>query len=545
MTLVPLHELVVGSTRPLLLVFMAAVLLVLLIACANVANLLLARATARTQEISLSAALGASRGRIVRSLLAEGVVLSGGGAVIGLALAWGGTRAFKALAPAAIPRVDQVAVNGRMLMCALLVAAASAMLCTLAPAWRATRLRLGEDLHEGGRTTGRRGRVGAGLVVAELALAATLLSGAGLLVRNFRAMGSWSPGFEEEHLTTVQLFASHDRYPDPAAVSALWQRVEEAMRSVPGVLDVGETSAGPIFGGGDGSDEIRRAGEGGASHLVTGAWFDVSPGYFRAMGIPLLRGRAITEQDAASGPAVAIVNETLARKLWPEGVPPSARVTLPHLRRSVDVVGVVRDVPPIRPGAAAEPQIFWSNRQYPRWGTYFVVRSQVPPARIARVLRSRVSGIDPELSPSNMSTMTELVARKLVRPRFNMMVLGVFAATALLLAAIGTYGLLAYLVSRRTREFGVRVALGCQPRRLVAGVLREGFALALAGMAVGAVGAVALGRALAHAIEGTAAFDATTFVTSLVVLSAVVLVACALPALRAGRVDPVAALRAE
>lgn len=542
----PLRDLVVGGTRPLLLVFMSAVLLVLLAACFNLANLLLARAASRTRELSLSAALGATRGRLVRWLLGEALVLSLGGAILALALGWGGVHAFKLLAPPGVPRLDEVRVDARVWLFALAVTVGCALLFGLVPALRATRLDIADALRDGARTaTGRKGRLRPVLVVAELALAATLLAGAGLLVRNFRTMSDWRPGFEQEHLTTFQLFASHDRYADEAAIVGLWQRVEQALATVPGVVSVGEASAGPVFGGGDGASELRAEGARASLTPVTGEWFDVSPTYFRTMGIPLVRGRGITPQDVAGAPPVAVVNQALARRLWPAGLPPVARITLPELKRTVDVVGVVRDVPPLRPDAAPQPQIFWSDRQFPRGARYFVVRSAVPPERIARLLRTRVAAVDPELTPSSITTVAQLVSNKLVRPRFNMLLLVVFAATALALAAVGTYGLLAYLVSRRTREFGVRLALGCLPRGILTGVVREGLALALAGMAIGAAGALVLGRALAHAVEGTQPFDATSFLASFAILAGVVLVACALPARRASRVDPVAALRAE
>ncbi len=542
-----LRDLEIGGVRPLLLVFMGAVLLVLLVACANLANLLLARAVARSRELSLSAALGASRARLVRSLLCEALLLSLGGAVVGMALAWLGTRAFKLFAPPTIPRLDEVHVDGRVLLFALAAAVGSGLIFALLPALRVTRLELSGALREGARTaTGRRGRLRPTLVVAELALAATLLAGAGLLVRNFRAMSTWAPGFEEEHLTTFQLFASESRYADDAAVSLLWQRIEAAVRAAPGVRSVAEASAGPIFGGGDGVQEIRREGASATGAAVTAAWFDVSPTYFRTLGVPVLRGRDIDEHDLPGAPPVALVNRSLERRLWPGGVPLGARISLPGKNNlSFQVVGVVRDVPPILPGTPPAPELYWSNRQHPRWATYFIVRSTVPPDRLTRLLRSSVTSVDPEMAPSTITTVPQLIAHKLVRPRFNMLLLAVFAATALALAAVGTYGLLAYLVSQRTREFGVRMALGCRPRRVVTGVLREGLALALAGMAIGAAGAAVLGRALAHAVQGTRPFDATSLLASLAILAGVVVVACALPARRASRIDPVAALRAE
>ncbi|HEV8217916.1 MAG TPA: ABC transporter permease, partial [Gemmatimonadaceae bacterium] len=445
------QDLVIGDVKPVLLVFLGAVSLVLLVACANVANILLARGSARRGEMALRAALGASRWRIARALLAESFLLAAAGAALGVLAANWGTSAFKALAPAGVPRIDEVSVNGTVLLFALSLAIATTLLFGLVPAIRVARSDLANTLRQGGRAlSGRGSRLGRALVVGELALALTLTFGASLLARSFASLTAWNPGFDREHLITFSLFAPSEHYPRPEAIVELWRRTERELGALPGVVGVGTTSAGPLFGGGDGADNVRYQAD-GASHRAPAEWFDMSPGYFATLGVPVVRGRSLDESDRRGMPDVAVVNETMARRFWPNENPIGKQLSMFDDRATVDIVGVVRDIPEVNPSTPTPARIFWSNRQSPRGFTYFLVRTSVAPASLVPAIRQRLQSIDRDLIPGNIQTMPELMTAHLKTPRFDLTLLLTFAVAALVLAAIGTYGLFAYHVARRTR----------------------------------------------------------------------------------------------
>jgi putative ABC transport system permease protein len=367
-----------------------------------------------------------------------------------------------------------------------------------------------------------------------------------LLARSFAAVSSWKPGFEREHLLTFSLFASVEKQPDSRAVTRLWNAVEAELRSIPGVTEVGSTSAGPLFGGGDGSAEIVLAGR----TTPTGAsaeWFNVSPGYFKTLGVPFLRGHDLDRRDSVTGVRPVLVNETLGRRYWPGEDPVGKRFAFTINRTSVDaeIVGMVRDVPPITPGEPVRGEMYWSDRQEPRGFSYFVLRTSVPPASVMPTVRARLAALDPDLDPSNVRTMPELIGEELTSPRFDMLLLVAFAVAALVLSAVGTYGLFAYVVSRRTRELGIRLALGAAPRQLVGAVLRDGLGIGAVGVAIGAVGSVMASRVLRGMVSGVSGIDPITLAASALVLLVVAAVACLTPARRAGAVDPVVTLSAE
>jgi len=542
-----LQDLVVGRVRPILLVFLAAVFLVLLIACANVANLLLARSNARAREIAVRAALGAARPRIARILLVESFVLALGGALLGVAMAQWGTAGFQKFAPPGIPRIENVHVDTRVLGFALLLAVTTTIVFGLVPALRASRVDLAHAIREGGRPASRqRSRLGALLVAAELALALMLVTGAGLLTRSFAAVSSWSPGFEREHLLTFSLFADMEKHNTRRSITALWNDVERQLRSVPGVTAVGSTSAGPLFGGGDGAAQILFPGV-QPSEQSSAAWFNVSPGYFGTLGVSMVRGRDLEARDSVAGPRQVLVNQTFARRFSDRVDPVGRRFALKVGDKPVDaeIIGVVADVPPITPGEPVNAEVYWSDRAEPRGFSYFVVRTSVPPASVMPTVRARLAALDPDLSPSNVSTMPELVHEELVAPRFDMLLVIVFAVAALMLAAVGTYGLFAYVVSRRTRELGIRLALGAAPMNLVGSVIRDGLLVALGGIVVGAAGAAVASRILRSFVAGVSGLDAVTLALSAFALLVVAAVACLVPARRAGSVDPVVTLSAE
>lgn len=539
-----LQDLVVGNVKPVLLVFLGAVALVLLVACANVANLLLARGSGRSAELALRSALGASRGRIVRGLLVESFLLALFGAALGVIAADWGTTAFKAIAPAGVPRIEEVRVDGRVLGFALVLSVVTTLIFGLVPAFRAARVDLSQALREGGRTSStRRSRFGQLLVVGELALALTLTFGSALLVRSFAALTAWQPGFEREHLLTFTLFVPTDGRNRMEYLPALWRRIEGDLAAVPGIVSAGSASAGPLFGGSE-RDDVRFRTE-DAERRSSARWYDVSPDFFQTLGVPLVRGRPLDESDRPGGADVVLVNESLARKFWPNEDPLGKRISLFQDRLSVQVVGVVRDVPPVNPDQPVEPEIYWSNRQQPRGFTYFLVRTSVPPASIVPVVRQRLRAIDTDLDPHSVRSMPELMAQNLKTPRFQMLLLVTFGAAALLLAAVGTYGLFAYMVARRRREIGIRLALGADARQIVATVLRDGLTLAGVGIVAGFAASIALSRVMRGMVAGITTLDPTALVASAIVLMLVALLACLGPARRASRVDPAVTLAAE
>ena len=539
------QDLVIGDVKPVLLVFLGAVSLVLLVACANVANLLLARGSARTGEMALRAALGASRWRIARGLLVESLLLAITGAAIGILAANWGTAAFKVLAPAGIPRIDEVRVNGTVLAFALSLAIVTTLLFGLVPAIRVARTDLANTLRQGGRAlSGRSTRLGHALVVGELALALTLTFGASLLARSFASLTAWNPGFEREHVLTFSLFAPSEHYPRPEAIAGLWQRLETEIGALPGVTAVGTASAGPLFGGGDGADNVRFQAD-GANHRAPAEWFDASPGYFAALGVPMVRGRSLEERDQRGTLDVAVVNETMARRFWPNENPVGKQIAMFDDRATFEVVGVVRDIPEVNASVPTPARVFWSNRQSPRGFTFFLVRTSVTPASLSTAIRQRLRGIDRDLIPSNVQTMPELMATHLKTPRFDMTLLLTFAAAALLLAAIGTYGLFAYHIARRTREIGIRIALGAAPRTILGSVVRDGLDARPVGDGVGVAASLALSRVVRGLVTGISTIDPIALVASALVLIAIALAACIAPARRASSVDPAVTLAAE
>ena len=540
-----LQDLVIGDVKPVLIVFLGAVSLVLLVACANVANLLLARGSARSGEMALRAALGASRWRIARSLLVESFLLAIAGALLGILAANWGMSAFKVLAPSGVPRIEEVRVNGLVLGFALSLAMVTTLLFGLVPAVRVAGSDLANTLRQGGRAvSGRGSHLGRALVAGELALALTLTFGASLLARSFASLTAWNPGFEREHLLTFSLFAPSEHYPRPEAVAGLWQRLETEIAGLPGVVSVGTTSAGPLFGGGDGADNAHYQAD-DARHRAPVEWFDMSPGYFAALGVPVVRGRALDEADRRGTPDVAVVNEAMARRFWPNENPIGKQVAMFDDRATFQIVGVVRDIPEVNSSTPTPARMFWSNRQSPRPFTFFLVRTSVAPASLASAIRQRLRDIDRNLIPSNVQTMPELMTMRLKTPRFDMTLLFMFAVAALALAAIGTYGLFAYHIARRTREIGIRIALGAAPRTILGTVLRDGLMLGLLGIAFGVAASVALSRVVRGLVAGISTTDPLALGASALVLIAIALAACLAPARRASTVDPAVTLAAE
>jgi putative ABC transport system permease protein len=543
-----LHERTVRAVRPALLVFMAAVLLMLLIACSNVANLFLARASAREREFAVRLAMGAGRARLVRQLLVEALLHAALGGVLGVLGATWAVDLFSALAPSWFPRLDSVRLDAQVLAFTVGISALTSLLFGLAPLLTAARLNPSEALQEGRGSGGLpgAGRIREALAVVEIALACVLLVGAGLLMRSFANLLDWRPGFERSNLLMVQVFSSPGKYPRIEPVIELYRRGVEEIRGVPSVVAASAGSALPLNGG-DGDEEFVIEGRPAprAGTLPTAWWFDVSPGYFRTLGVPLVRGRAFTPADGRGAPKVAIINETMARRYWPHSDPLGQRVHMVPHQATFEIVGVVGDVHPFRPDEAPRPEIYWPFAQVPRWAIILFARTSGPPERAVPAIRARLEALDPDMDIGRALTMEELVARQLVSPRFNLCLMAILALAALVLALVGIYGVMSFFIARRTREIGVRMALGAHPAGILRMVLRRGLILAGLGLLAGLAGALAATRLLRALLVGVAPTDPWTFAAIAPLLLAVAMGACYIPARRATRVDPFLALRHE
>ena len=385
----------------------------------------------------------------------------------------------------------------------------------------------------------------AGLVVGEVALGLVLLVGAGLLGRAFLEVAAWEPGFERDRLVVFWALASDGRYENGHEVVASFEEISAELTALPSVDAVGMASAGPLFGGRE-TTSFRVSGSGGdnGTRDAVARWYDMDPGYFRTMGIPLLEGRYFDAADDSAGAPVVIVNRTLAERFFHEGRAVGGRIDLEG-RGLVDVIGVVADVHPFRPDAAPEPEVYWPIAQRTRFASHYVLRTPGDPAALERAVRARVAAVAPDVSVNGFRTMDDLVGRGLVSPRFNLAVLGIFAAVALFLATIGIYGVISYNVSRRTHEIGLRKALGADRTRIVSQIVRQGFSPALAGLALGIVGALALTRLMAGMLYGVRPTDPATLVLVTLVFALIAAVACWIPARRAAALEPMDAMRTE
>jgi putative ABC transport system permease protein len=533
----------VASARPALWIFLAATAFVLLISCANVAGLLLVRTTRRAPEFAVRVSLGAGRARIVRESVADSLVIALVGGSLGLLLSLWTTRAFAVLAPSSIPRLDEVAIDGRVVLFAFAVSVTTAVLFGLVPAWHASGTDVLTALKGQRHGTGRERRWRSGLVIIELGLAFVLLVGAGLLVRTFDRLVQWNPGFERAGVITSWMLAPPATYRTTRAAVEVLERARESVASAPGIHAVALGSGGPLFGGIE-SDSLSVKSRSGADIVEAPVnWFDVSPEYFETLGIAVVKGRAFSAEDMAGAPPVAIINRSLAKRFFGAQDPLGHRVTV--MDHTSEIVGIVDDVRPYRPDLATAPEIYWPIQQYPRLAAYLIVR--VAPAGVAteRLIRARVAAVDPQVQLTPVMSLDERFARTLVTPRFNMLLLVVFALVAIALAAVGVVGVVGYSVASRTREIGIRIALGASPPRIVAEVVRHALTLAAAGTLLGLGGAVALGRALGSLLYGLAPTDGVALSGALIGFGIVVFGACYLPARRAAAIKPLSALRAD
>ena len=542
-----LHQELVGDFRTALLVLLAAAGLVLLIACANVSSLLLAGAAGRSREVAVRLALGAARGRLVRQALTESLLLTLAGGALGLLLGSWGVKGLLALTPQPIPRSEEIGVDALVVAFAVGVCLLTALLAGLGPALRAAQGDPGEALQEGGRRAAgsrRGGRFLGLLVVLELALSLPLLLGAGLLARSLGHLEEVPLGFRADGVLTLRFELLPHSYAGPPELVSFYRRVLDELQDVPGVTAVGSTSSLPLTGLYD--ITLTTALPGSDREHPTGYRL-VSPGYFAAFGIPVEAGREFTGQDGADAPAVAVVNRALADTLWPGENPVGKMVNqgTPGGFVTREVVGVVGDVLHAGPAVPARPELFAPVLQSPVRFTALVVRTGQDPAALAPAVVAAVRRLDPKLVISGVQPVQPLVDASLAAPRFRLILAGVLAGVALVLAALGLYGLTAYTVGLRTREMGIRAALGAARGTIFAGVLRRSLALAVAGVALGLAGAYALSRFLASLLYGVEVTDLATFAVAPLLLLAVATLAAAVPAGRAARVDPMVALREE
>jgi len=550
---VPLHEQLVGNMRTVLLVLLGAVGFVLLIACANVANLLLARAAARQKEIATRIALGASRLRLVRQLLTESVLLAVLGGGVGLLLSVWGVRVLKVFIPDNISQAKEIAVDARVLVFTLLVSLLTGLVFGIAPALQATNFNLNETLKEGGRGPamgGRGNRVRRVLVVAEVAVSLVLLIGAGLLVNSFLRLRGVDPGFRTDHVLTMSVTLPPLKYPDHARREAFYTELIDRVGALPGVKSAAVASQIPLIKQGDSVGVVfegRPLPEPGKENIV--ATRVVSPRYFETMGIRLLRGRVFDNQDRIGSPVVAVISDSMARRYWP-GEDPVGKRLCPGRPQTPDdwvtVVGVVGDVLQYGLDADQKPQMYLSYQQ----SDYFVPRrlvvsTSVEPEGMTSAVRAAVWAIDRDQPVSDIETMDAVLSDSIARQRFSALLLGVFGLVALLLAAVGIYGVMAYTVTQRTHEIGLRMALGARAGDVLKMVVRQGMALALGGVGLGLIGGLALTRVIASLLFGVSATDPLTFAGVSLLLIFVTLVACFVPARRATKVDPLSALRFE
>jgi putative ABC transport system permease protein len=549
----PLHAAYHRQIRTPLLIMLGAVLFVLLIACVNVANLLLARATGRKREVAIRVAIGATRGRLVAQLLTESLLLAGCGGAFGLLLAYAGDRLLTVAMAAArlsFPNARTIEIDWRVLLFSLAITVLTGAVFGLAPSLVATKTGLSDALKEGGLSTtaeAARRRLRNGLVVAEIALALVLLAGAGLLVRTFVELASVDLGIDPHNVVAMGVRLPAYKYPSAQRQAVFFRDLLQKIEAAPGIVAAGAQ-------GGGGSIFFQPEGQAPAApgQEPTASYKFVTPRFLDAMGTRLVSGRAFTERDDAAAPLVAIVSEAVVRRYWPHSNPLGGHLTVMarvysgerSASKPVEIVGVAKDVRNDnlwRP----EPAIYVPMAQKPVSGVFLVARTGGPPMSAVPAIRDAVRSLDKEQPVNNVRTMDEVVSRTYGAIRFPMALLWIFAALALVLSAVGIFGVMSYTVSRRTQEIAIRIALGAGRAEVLRLVLREGLAVTAAGVAVGLAGSLALSRVMSGYVYGVTATDPVTFVAASLILTLVALVASYLPAVRASKVDPIVALRCE
>jgi putative ABC transport system permease protein len=542
--MMPLQQHIVGEVRRPLLVLLGAIALVLLIACANLTNLLLARASARRREIAVRQCLGASATTIARQTLTESLLLSFCGSVAGVLLAVWIVTALKSFVSTQIPNIENARVDGTVLLFTVAVMLLTGLLCGLAPALRASRINLQDAIKEGARgsSSGSNKRLNNVFVVSQLALSLVLLIGAALFLQSFRNLLSVNPGFRAENVLMARVSLPETKYKEKSQVESFYNEVRAGVSSLPGVQAVELNQVVPFSGGGGGAPFTVEGFEGQPSKV---AWIrSTTPGYFAAMGMPVLHGRAFASSDTEKSQAVAIVDESLARRYSPDGDLVDKRIRIGD-GPWMTIVGVVPNVKNRKLDEEAWPYVYRPYSQWIRRETMLVVRGSVDPTSLVTGIRQEVAKLDPELPLSDVSTVQQAMDRSLVTTRLTNSLLVGFAATALLLALTGIYGVMSLNVANRRNEFGIRLALGAQTSNVLRLILGQGLKLAAVGVALGLLGAMAFTRLLKGLLFGVSASDPLTFALLAALLVGVALLACWIPARRATKVDPLEALRSE
>ena len=551
MSVIGLQDQVVGDVRRALLVLFGSVALVLLIACVNVANLLLTRAAGREKEVAIRSALGAGWKQIARQLFTESVLLGILGGAAGLLVARFSLYIVRAMNPGNIPRLDDIRISGAVLAFTLLASIATGILFGMAPVWRAMRVDLNNSLKAGGRTTQadgglylRRHHLRGLLVISELALSLMLLIGAGLLIRSFARLQNVSPGFNADHVLTMQVSADDPKYRDGKAVAGLYQQVDDRIADLPGVTAAGVVSALPLTGEvGWGTIKV----EGYTPPLGQELQVDLriaSANYFTTMEIPLIKGRFFLQTDKADAPRVVIIEQKFADRFWPNGDAVGKHLWFDP-KKSYTIVGVVGVVKQYGLDSDGKMAAYFPRQQWERSRMFLAVRTSIDPAIVSSSVVNEIHGIDPTVAIYGIRTMGDLLQNSLARQRFSTTMLGAFAAFALLLAALGLYGVLSHLVTQSTHDIGIMMTLGAQPQKITRLVVRQGVELTAIGIVVGLAGAALLTRLMSSLLFGVSTHDLITFSAVPVIFALIALTAALIPAWRATRVDPMVALRAE
>jgi len=544
----PLKEWIVSDTRLPLIVFLIAVALVLLIACANVANLLLARAATRTREVAIRTALGARRSRIVRQLLTENLVLALIGGGLGLLLALWCKDLLVMFSPGDIPRLDEARLDGRVLAFSVGVTLFTTLLFGHVPALQSSKPDLTSALKEGGQKGGSAsGHVRSALVVAEVALALVLVIGAGLMIRSFIRLQQVDPGFNPNNVLMLSISLPGLRYPEPAQAVAFFEQAEQRIKSLPGVLDAGATSR-PALKGSQYTNDMTIEGAPPDDYIREVRHKSITPDYFAAMGIQVISGRLFDSSDNEKSQPTIIVNEAFARSCFPNENPVGKRVKFAKPAERGDwetIVGVVRSEKQDSLSTDPVPEVYKSYRQEAQSEMTLVARTSVDPRSLLGAVREEIRALDGGLALYDIRTANDLIYESLARQRFTMLLLVVFGGLALLLASVGVYGVMSYSVTQRTHEIGIRMALGAQTKNIFKEVLRHGLRLTALGVLIGLAGAFAATRLMGSLLFGVSATDPLTFVAISLVLTGVALGACFVPARRATKVDPMVALRYE
>jgi predicted permease len=552
--MVPLFQEIVGPVHKMLLVLLGAVGMVLLIACVNAANLLLARAAARQKEIAVRAALGAGRGRLVRQMLAESLLISLLGGALGALLAIVGVRVLVSFLPPGFPRTDAIHANGFVFAFTALVAVATGLFFGLVPAVHASRTDLQQRLHEGGRGSsgsGRQTRLRAVLVVGEVGLACLLLVGAGVILRSFVNLLRLDPGFQPEHVLTAEIALPNANYKTTDNIASFYQRLLTSLNTLPGVHAVGAGTDLPWTGYDENMGGFTIEGKTPPPHEEFHArYHTASPDYFQAVGIPLVHGRFFNERDTKDTPRVLLINDVMARRYWPGEDALGKRITFDDKPKESDwfrVVGVVGDVKDTPESRGAEPAFWWPVSQQPFQfaNMTMVLRANAAPLLLAEALRTKVRDLDPSLAVAHVRLLDRIAGEQFSTPRFALFLIGLFAALALLLAAIGIYGVISYSVSQRMHEFGMRVALGASSWNLIKMVMKQGVLLTVIGVAIGLGCALAFAGVLDSLLYGVSARDPLTLIGVGAMAVGTATLASLPAALRATGADPMTSLRAE